>query len=97
MIEEKTWIESVGLWAENVFVDGLTLTQLYPDCISKIEEFYDSHYSSMMLDFEMGSLNLCIFSKPSVDGPTWSHDKPDPTVDEMNPLGKTEVEYEPDV
>ena len=73
MIEEKTWIESVGLWAENVFVDGLTLTQLYPDCISEIEGSYDAH-SSMMLEFEVASLDLCIFSKPSVDGPIWSNE-----------------------
>ena len=90
-------MSSINLMAENIFVDSLTLTQLFPDCVSEIAGSYDAHKSNISLDINVASLDICVFSKPSVDGPTWSDENPNPSVDEMNPLGKTEVLYLPDV
>ena len=36
-IEENTWVESISIWANNLRIDGITLNELYPDCVEVIK------------------------------------------------------------
>ena len=81
-IQENTWVDSISLWAENVLIDGFTLNELYPDCVSEVQGSYRDSQSRVSLDVEAISIDLCVLSKPSVQVNDQLNVVSDPTVDD---------------
>ena len=65
-IEENTWVESISIWANNLLIDGISLNELYPDCVEVIKGSYRDQNKRIDLELETFSLDLCILSKSSV-------------------------------
>ena len=96
-IKVNTWMESIQLWAEDMIIDGFTLNQLYPDCVNELQGAYRDQTTAISMDIEAFSIDLCMLSRPSAIVNEHQVDFSDPTIDEMNPLGVTQVEYKPNV
>ena len=97
-LEQKTWKNSVQITAEGTYFDGFSMAQLYPQCIVEAQSASQPSAKAMD-DFTKHNLNTCFFEKTrgTYGSPAPASIAMDLTVDALNPLGVTQVSYEPNV
>ena len=92
------WQDSIQLQAESVTIDGFPMAELFPACVEELKGSYKmttiDKLDELLSEQSTNKFDLCILSEQKNALMDDIIAKVDTTVDEMNPLGVTQVDYQ---
>lgn len=89
------------LQAEDILIDGYSLSDLFPSCLERLKLSYEPLLSANLKDAsnmyglveDLYFVDLCMLSASSET--TLTSIEEDSTVDDLHPLGQSKIEYLP--